>query len=107
MKHIMMADKSLLVGDEAADALVEYAALIARTNSGSSVELRAIGTDGEEVTASFLLNSGTVMVTQDTVSSLPEPDNSAVVADMRRRIKSYEFTDATTITAENAFSGED
>ena len=29
MKHLTFADKSLLIGDDAADALLEYAAILA------------------------------------------------------------------------------
>lgn len=89
-----MADKSLLVGNEAADTLVEYAALLARLTSGDAVSLRAIGVDGDEVTVAFLLNSGTVLVTETTTSSLPEPDNDDPVAYMRGRIASYGWSDA-------------
>ncbi len=85
-----MADKSLLIGDDAADALLRYAALVAQLNGGDAIELRALGIDGEEVTASFLLNPGTVMLVESTFSTLPEPDNSEQVAYMRRRIEHFE-----------------
>ncbi len=94
MKHITMADKSLLIGDDAADTLVEYAAFIARMSSGDSVTLHALGADGELVTATFLLNSGTVMITESTFSNLPEPENAREVAYMRSRLEAYDGSEA-------------
>lgn len=103
MKHLTMADKSLLVGDEAADTLMEYAALIAQTGGGDSVSLRAIGTDGAEVEATFLLNSGTVVISETTPSVVPEPDNRVAVAEMRKRIDGFDFS-AKKITNDNPFT---
>jgi hypothetical protein len=84
-----MADKSLLIGDEAADVLLEYAALLAQIGRGDSVRLRAIGADGDEVTVGFLLNSGTVLLIESSTSTLPEPENGDPVAYMTARLDSY------------------
>jgi len=84
-----MADKSLMIGDEAADLLLEYAALLAQIGRGDSVRLRAFGIDGEEVTVGFLLNSGTVLLTETSTSTLPEPDNREAERYMRQRLDDY------------------
>ena len=89
MMHITMADKSLLVGNEAAESLVQYAAVLARADSADSVTLNAIGIDGAEVQAMFLLNSGTVLLAESSTSGLPEPDNADVVQYMRDRIAQH------------------
>ncbi len=95
-----MAEKSLLVGDAAADALVRYAALVAQLGGGDSVELAAIGVDGEMVTASLLLNSGTVLMAESTRSELPEPDNTGVTEYMLKRLRSYGTSDLEEPAAE-------
>jgi hypothetical protein len=82
-----MADKDLLVGDLAADTIVEYAALLARQSSGDTVELHAVSGDGDEVVATLLLNSGTSLMVETTHSSLQEPDNSAAVEYMRAQMQ--------------------
>ncbi len=102
-----MADKSLLIGDAAADALVEVAALVARLSSGDSVTLRGIGIDGEEITASFLLNSGTVMISESTFSNLPEPDNSEQVEYMRAKIAQFEGPGAQASHLEDPLTSGD
>src|ERR1700709_602410 len=88
MKHITYSDKSVLVGDEAADALLEYAALLGRKTSADTVQLAIIGPDGNEGVATFLLNSGAVIMAESTNSALPEPDNSEALAYMKERIAS-------------------
>lgn len=88
MKHVTFADKSLLMGDDAADTLLEYARLIADTQHADSVTLRSISTDGNTVDASFLLNSNTVLVTESTNSDVEPPDNEAAVRDLQDRIDS-------------------
>jgi hypothetical protein len=48
-------DKDMLVGDELADALTEYAAIVARIGSGDRVKINAFSAIGEstEVTVVF------------------------------------------------------
>ena len=79
MKHITYSDKSLLVGDAAADAITAYAAAVARSGTADTVTLRAYGVDGAEVEATFVLDTGTVLMAETTDSTIPEPDNSEVV----------------------------
>ena len=93
MKHVTIADKSLLVGDAVADALVRYAALLGQRNSADTVTIRSIGVDGEQVDAVFLLNSGTVMMAESTNSTLPEPDNNDALAYMQDQLQRYENYD--------------
>src|SRR5206468_3672347 len=90
MKHVTIADKSLLIGDDVADMLVRYAALLGKANSADNVVIRSIGIDGEEVEANYLLNSGTVMMAESTHSTLPEPDNADALAYLQERLEDYE-----------------
>ena len=87
MKHLTMAEKSLLVGDEAADLLLEYAALLAQSDSADTVVLKAYGDDGDPVDVTFLLNSGTSILAQTSESPMGEPDNSAGIGYMRDRMR--------------------
>ncbi|MEV8214674.1 hypothetical protein [Leifsonia sp. NPDC077715] len=86
MKHVTYGEKSLLVGDEAADLLMSYATVLGRNASTDSVTLRAIGPDGNETDATFLLNPSTTMVIESTNGSGSEPDNEFVNEYMRRGI---------------------
>lgn len=90
MKHLLVADKTLLVGDAAAELLLRYAALLAQVRSGDSVTVRATDADGNEVSAGILLNSGTSLVIESATTHLPEPDNAEVERYLRSRIASFD-----------------
>ena len=86
MKHVSYADKSLLMGDDAADTLMEYARLVADNERADTVTLRSISTDGNTVEASFLLDASTILMVESTNSEMEAPDNSEAVQDMKERI---------------------
>ena len=86
MKHLTYSEKSLLVGDEVADVLMEFAAKLADRGAADTVRLNAIGVEGNDVSATLLLDSGTVLITETATTSVKEPDNSAAVAYMRERM---------------------
>jgi hypothetical protein len=86
MKHVTYAEKSLLIGDEAADLLMSYATVLGRTHGTDSVTLQAIGIDGNEVGATFLLNPSANLMVETTNTTATEPDNETVSEYMRQRI---------------------
>ncbi|WP_445443053.1 hypothetical protein [Clavibacter sp. km1a] len=96
MKHITYAEKSLLVGDAAADALLEYAAALASHGRGEQITIHAISSDGDEVEATFLLGAGAPLMAETTRSNLPEPDNSATVASIREELRRMEHPEPVT-----------
>lgn len=86
MKHVSYADKSLFMGDDAADTLLEYARLVADNDRADTVTLRSISTDGNTVEASFLLDASTILMVETTNSEVEPPDNSEAVQDLKERI---------------------
>ncbi len=86
MKHIMFAEKSLLMGDEVADLLLAYAQALAENSRADTVTVRAISPDGNTVDAAFLLNAATVMMTESTNSTVEAPENEEAVKYLRERI---------------------
>ncbi|MEJ3405376.1 hypothetical protein WDJ51_11580 [Rathayibacter sp. YIM 133350] len=87
MKHLTYAEKSLLVGDEAAGLLLEYAAALTRSSSGDTVEVKAVGADGADVVATFLLGAGSPLMVESSDSSMVEPDNSAAEVYLRDHLR--------------------
>ncbi|MDR6610699.1 hypothetical protein [Leifsonia sp. 1010] len=85
MKHVTFAEKSLLIGNEAADLLMQYARLISEQGGSDVVTVRAIGVDGNVVDASFLLNSATVLMVESASTDATEPDNREAVEYLRNR----------------------
>jgi hypothetical protein len=92
MKHVLFADKSLLLSDAAAQTLIEYGAMLGRVRSADAVELQAITTEGDTVAVSFLLNGGSALVIETARSELSEPDNDDAIAYMRGRIDAYSYS---------------
>lgn len=86
MQHLTVESKDLLIGDEAADVLTRYAALVAERGLGDRVRLHAISDDGDDVVATIVLSGGTTFLTESTHNNLPEPDNAEAITYMRERI---------------------
>lgn len=96
MKHVMYADKSVLMGDDAADVLLEYARLLADSGRADSVTLQTITPDGNTVDTSFLLGPSPIMVMETTSYELQAPNNDEMVAELKERIAAM----ARPVTAE-------
>lgn len=86
MKHVKYGDKAVLVDDEAADTLLEYARLIAESGDADTVTLKVIGPDGNTVEASLLLTASTDIMVESTNTTLDAPDNDEAVRMMRARL---------------------
>lgn len=93
MKHLQFGAKSLFVGDEAADLLIDYGAQISQLRTGDRVDLRGFSSEGNPIITSFLLNGGTNLVAETTSLNFGEPDNAEAVAYMRGRIESLAMSD--------------
>jgi hypothetical protein len=75
----------MLIGDEVAELLVEYAALIGRLGSADHVPLHVLNAQGEAVVVDVLLNSGTVLLVESTNSPFEEPDDAGTLELLRAR----------------------
>ncbi|GAB3140400.1 hypothetical protein [Marisediminicola antarctica] len=85
MRHITFGRKSFLLGNEAADAVIKYAALLAQNHTADTVTLNAISSDGDEVQVTILLDTGGPIMSETTDSSQPEPENSIAVSYIEAR----------------------
>lgn len=79
MKHLTFANRSLLIGDDMADAVMEFAAQLASAGEARSVEFLAYSDSGEKVTATLLLGAGAPVMAETSSTDLAEPDNSLVL----------------------------
>ena len=85
MKKVIYSDSEQIVGDEVAAVMLEYAAALAIHQTSEPVTFRAIGSSGAEEDASFLLGPSSQIAVEEADGG-PEPDNSAAIAAMRKRI---------------------
>jgi hypothetical protein len=105
MKHITFADKNFLVGDSTADAILEYACMLGETQSADTIDITAIGADGDEVRATMFLSAGVPLVSETTNSTFPEPDNEETVAYIEGRLTRH--VGPGIVLHEPVFTGHD
>ncbi|MBG6237814.1 hypothetical protein IWX78_000769 [Mycetocola sp. CAN_C7] len=86
MKHVTFGEKSLLMGDTEADLLLHYAALLTSRSAADTVDINALGVDGNEVTATFLLGAASSLMAETANSPAALPENRDAVAYMQERI---------------------
>jgi hypothetical protein len=87
MKHVTYGEKSLLIGDDAADLVMEYASALANEGASDIVRLNAFGADGDEVVATLLLGQGAPLMAETSTTSLTGLDNTEAVEYMRDKLE--------------------
>jgi hypothetical protein len=87
MKHVTYAEKSLLIGDDAADLVMEYASALANGGVSDIVRLNALGADGDEVVATLLLGQGAPLMAETSSTSLLALENTEAMEYMREKLK--------------------
>jgi hypothetical protein len=87
VKRISYGETSWFIGDDAADAVLDYAVELARHESAASVDLVVLDAAGAEQAVRFLLGPATMMMAETMASSFPEPDNAASVTAMGERVE--------------------
>lgn len=75
-----------MLGDEVVDLMMEYAVLLARTSSADRIDVEAISTDGDHVTATFLIGPATIMVAETARTVFAEPENGDAVTYLQKQI---------------------
>ncbi len=87
MKRLIFSGTTVLVGDEIADAAVDYAAVLTRTGGADTIELRTLTPDGDPEESYLLLNSATTIMSQTMVSTEAEPNNDDALRYIRDAIR--------------------
>ena len=89
MKHLTYSEKSLLVSDEAADLVLEYASALSNRGESDTVQILAFGADGDEVTATLLLGQGAPLMAESVTTSMSEPDNAETIGYIRAALEAF------------------
>jgi hypothetical protein len=87
VKLMRYGESEWLIGDDAADALLEYAVELARADSADSIEVAVLATDGRGIHLAALIGPATMMTAEDTDTPFAEPDNVDAVAGIRDRAR--------------------
>ncbi|MFJ4221209.1 hypothetical protein [Curtobacterium luteum] len=85
MKHIVYGLTAVLTTDEAADAVLDYAAALAHAGLTDVVAVPTVDTFGTETTTSFLLAPSLGVLVEDAPDDPLGPDTAAFVSEITWR----------------------
>ena len=105
MMQIVYSAQPLLVDDQVAQALVEYATLVAENGLADSVTLHALDVEGAAVEATIVLDNGANLMSQTSDSTFEEPDNSEALTYLTGEIK--RLKSPPHVEAAGAWAGDD
>ncbi|MFD1714434.1 hypothetical protein ACFSBZ_08135 [Amnibacterium flavum] len=106
MKRISYSDDFILTDDRIADTVLEYAALLARSNGSDVFEIPAVDHDGHLTRASLLLGPASQLIAVDAGASPIELDVAdtldelAVRMNALARVPQVPFDDDTSSRAD-------
>jgi hypothetical protein len=90
MGDVMMinfAGAQVITGDAAAQALLDFASVLAKLQTTDEVQLNTVQANGEPGVSRFLLGPASQIVISSHTSMIEEPDNAEVVASIRQRMR--------------------
>lgn len=90
MKLLNYGDTEWLVGDEAAQLLMDYSVLMARVNTADSINVTMLDRHGEPQNLNILIGPATMMTSRESPGLYPEPENASAVAEIREKIAAIE-----------------
>ena len=86
MKNIHYAGDELMTGDAIADALLDYAATLARQETSATIDVPVITDDGSLTAARFLLGPASQLVAVSVDSAFADPIDEQLLAVIALRV---------------------
>jgi len=86
MKHVTYGDKSLFIDDETANLLIGYTVDLAETGDTDTVDVHAVGADGNKVVVSLILNENAPLTAETATGELTDFENDAAIDYLRRQL---------------------
>lgn len=86
MKDILYADETLMLGDEVAETLMQFALHLTKAGTADLVHVNAVDSEDNEVTATFVVGLATPLLMKTCESTRPEPDNAAALQYMNEKL---------------------
>lgn len=87
MKRVAYGGESFFTSDEAAEALLAFAAAAAMSNVAEVIPIPSIRADGEIVIVELVIGPSSELFTSPVDSEFSEPDARAAVAALRSRVR--------------------
>ncbi|WP_439692384.1 hypothetical protein ACRQ4B_16020 [Curtobacterium sp. SP.BCo] len=92
MKNIVYGLTAVLTSDEAADAVLDYAAALAHAGLADTVAVPTVDAFGTTTTTSFLLAPALGLLVEDAADDPLGPDTTAFVAEIAWRARAVRCT---------------
>jgi hypothetical protein len=105
MQRVFYAGAELLMSDSAAEALLEFAALIAGAAKSQRLAIPVIGEQGEPSVIHAIIGPASQIVSVPVPSDRPDPDTSPFELDLGHR--SGEYRSASAVVGDHAAPGWD
>lgn len=102
MKLIHYAGDELITGDAIADAVLDYAAALARNEGSVTLQIPVRFPDGRKSEATMLIGPASQLVALSSESDFEEIVDDELVASIRREITSMANARPQTVTPDNA-----
>jgi len=87
VKYLTYAQKSLLMDDDTAEWLLEYARALGTIDGTDTVKLAAISPSGHQIEVTLLLNRGSELMMESADDSIAAPVNDEAVRYMQDRTR--------------------
>jgi hypothetical protein len=85
MKQLRYGERTWLVGDGIADALLDHAAALARVEQAEHIGINVLDINGTPEHIEFLLGPATMMTAEPVAEEFEDPDNTDLERLMRLR----------------------
>jgi hypothetical protein len=85
MKRIMYAGGSFMTGDRIADAVLDYAAVLARAGSADHLRVPGLGVDDRWHVYDVLIGPASQLLAEDVDTLIEDVGDESFLADLRAR----------------------
>jgi hypothetical protein len=89
VKRLTYLNVSVYVADDFADAVLDFAAALARSSSAETLRFNAVSKNGKPKTVSFLLGPASSLVIESSERGGKEPDNAEALEFLRGRMNEH------------------
>jgi len=90
VKQVNYDGDRYLVGDDLADALLQYTVLMARRDTADTVTIQALEPDGREGQVSLVLGPATMITASQVFDDFVAPDNTAALESLSAKTAALE-----------------
>jgi hypothetical protein len=85
VKELIYAGGKTIVSDELAEALTDYAQILAANGESGVIDIPAVGEDGTVGTSRLLLGPASQIMAEPVTTDSPDLDDSAAIAELKAR----------------------